>query len=283
MPVENFEDNILYQTHQLFPEGLDLHGDHLWRDYYGKFWNSMDWQDYPIELNEELYEDAKVMERLLTDLGSRREFKLKLVHLIGMDGGGHFYKDLNSEEFKERVVALDTHTRSIIEAMDDKTTLLAFGDHGVATDGSHGGIEEHEIRTFMFAYQKKPFPMHEYYAAHKDEFFNVDHRVKVNDFAATVSLLMDQSFPFSNMGIAHPAFAPYNDLKKLFKRMLQNLEQMSGLVREYCDEYENIWCTLQDSKVLALKVEELKKVDVSRKSDKEILDLILQMHEFGNG
>jgi hypothetical protein len=166
--------------------------------------------------------------------------------------------------------------------MDDKTTLLAFGDHGVATDGSHGGIEEHEIRTFMFAYQKKPFPMHEYYAAHKAEFFNVDHRVKVNDFAATVSLLMDQSFPFSNMGIAHPAFAPYNDLKKLYRRMLQNLEQMSGLVREYCDEYENIWCTLQDSKVLALKVDELKKFDVSRKSDKEILDMILQMHEFGN-
>ena len=35
--------------------------------------------------------------------------------------------------------------------------------HGLKVDGSHGGNEEQELRTFMFAYQKKPFPMKQIY------------------------------------------------------------------------------------------------------------------------
>ena len=43
--------------------------------------------------------------------------------------------------------------------MDDQTTILVFGDHGVAYDGSHGGSTEDELRSALFSYRKTPFPM----------------------------------------------------------------------------------------------------------------------------
>jgi phosphatidylinositol glycan class O len=53
-----------------------------------------------------------------------------------------------------------------MELMDDQTTLVVFGDHGMTESGNHGGGSENEMRTVLFAYQKTPFPMSYYY----DEF-----------------------------------------------------------------------------------------------------------------
>jgi phosphatidylinositol glycan class O len=36
--------------------------------------------------------------------------------------------------------------------MDDKTTLLIFGDHGMTEDGNHGGDSLLELSTVIFAY-----------------------------------------------------------------------------------------------------------------------------------
>ena len=36
--------------------------------------------------------------------------------------------------------------------MDDKTTLVVFGDHGMTTDGNHGGLTDLEMRSALFAY-----------------------------------------------------------------------------------------------------------------------------------
>ena len=46
-----------------------------------------------------------------------------------------------------------------MEAIDDQTTVIFVGDHGLNLGGNHGGSTENEIRTVMFAYQKTPFPM----------------------------------------------------------------------------------------------------------------------------
>lgn len=42
--------------------------------------------------------------------------------------------------------------QDIINRMDDSTTLIVFGDHGMTEDGNHGGGSELELRTVMFAY-----------------------------------------------------------------------------------------------------------------------------------
>jgi phosphatidylinositol glycan class O len=43
--------------------------------------------------------------------------------------------------------------------MDNDTTLLVFGDHGMTDDGNHGGASREELRSILFAYRKnKKFP-----------------------------------------------------------------------------------------------------------------------------
>jgi len=57
-----------------------------------------------------------------------------------------------------------------MELMDDQTTLVVFGDHGMTDSGNHGGGSENEMRTVIFAYQKTPFPMSKYYDEFKESF-----------------------------------------------------------------------------------------------------------------
>ena len=67
---------------------------------------------------------------------------------------------------------------TVIEKMDDETTLVIFGDHGVTLDGSHGGSSEEEMRTVIFSYQKKPFPMAKKYQAMREEYEVLDSMIK---------------------------------------------------------------------------------------------------------
>lgn len=38
--------------------------------------------------------------------------------------------------------------------MEEDTTLLVFGDHGMTVGGNHGGGSENELASVLFAYRK---------------------------------------------------------------------------------------------------------------------------------
>ena len=110
--------------------------------------------------------------------------------------------------------------------MDDKTTLIAIGDHGMTDDGNHGGQLELEMRTVFFSYQKTPMPLYNTYKKHKEAFADLDRTVKITDLASILSVLLDIPFPFSNLGVVHPVFVPTNTVKEAHSKMLENLEQI---------------------------------------------------------
>jgi phosphatidylinositol glycan class O len=92
----------------------------------------------------------------------------------------------------------------VIDLMDDKTTLILFGDHGMTEDGNHGGGSDLELRTVFFAYQKRPFPFYSTYKEHSNKLSSMDHQVKLADMPSIVSTILDQPLPFSNLGVLHP-------------------------------------------------------------------------------
>jgi len=52
----------------------------------------------------------------------------------------------------------------------------------------------------------------------------MDKTVKLADLAAIGAVLSGVPFPFSNLGVIHPAFIPANDLNEAVLLMRENVE-----------------------------------------------------------
>ena len=120
--------------------------------------------------------------------------------------------------------------------MDNDTTLVVYGDHGMTEEGSHGGNSELEMRTALFAYQKEPFPFAKKYRELHHHFGLIDNVIKQVDLAAIGAELTNVPTPFSNLGILHPAFTQTNDLRGVITLMRQNIAQVDTYLKSYCKE-----------------------------------------------
>jgi phosphatidylinositol glycan class O len=86
--------------------------------------------------------------------------------------------------------------------MDEDTVIMVFGDHGMTDDGNHGGASQAELRSVLFAYSKKGFPMKTSLA----KSVYLDSNVKQVDLASFASSILGLALPFQNLGVLHPYF-----------------------------------------------------------------------------
>lgn len=85
--------------------------------------------------------------------------------------------------------------------MNNDTVLIVFGDHGMTDDGNHGGGSENELKSVIFSYTKKGFPLKDLFI---DDFLNKN--VKQLDLASIISGIFNISIPFQNLGSFIPFF-----------------------------------------------------------------------------
>jgi phosphatidylinositol glycan class O len=235
------EDNILYQLKQRRKNSkIAFHGDYIWDPLYGQYfdrkvlYNSLDLRDLDTL-------DNGVLKGFSEELKSGSDFDLMLGHIIGVDSAGHsFFSD--HPEIERKLRDTESIIAQVMELMDDQTTLLVFGDHGMTDSGNHGGGSLMEMRTVMFAYQKTAFPMVSLYKRHKDVFDYMDIQLKQVDLAPILSLLLDVPFPYSSVGVIHPLFAMTNSASEVNDIMLNNLEQIQTYLQSYCDATKLNWC-----------------------------------------
>ena len=167
-----------------------------------------------------------------------------MYHCVGLDGWLHNAGNPNHEFAKAGVKHYDHVFRELVKRVDDKTTIIAFGDHGFDVDNDHGQEGIDIMSVAMFVYSKSGLPMKQKYMENLEKFRQVDKNLKNVDVASIVSLIFDLSFPFSNFGVLHPALAPHDDLDLIRKRMVENLEQMTKYVSYYCHINYQSWCTV---------------------------------------
>ena len=74
-----------------------------------------------------------------------------VAHITGVDNAAHNY-DSRSPELERKLLDSEKLIQQIVEKMDDKTTLMVFGDHGMTEEGNHGGTTDLELSTVFFAY-----------------------------------------------------------------------------------------------------------------------------------
>lgn len=151
--TEVTEDNILYQVKNRV--GGDKHktvffGDDIWSPMYGPYFDQL--REYSSLNTRDLDSlDNNVHSDLLNMLRTDNDFKLLVAHVLGVDSAGHTYSSQN-ENIERKLKETEAIIKDVMEAMDDKTTLIVFGDHGMTEDGNHGGGDILELSTVFFAY-----------------------------------------------------------------------------------------------------------------------------------
>lgn len=78
--------------------------------------------------------------------------------------------------------------------MDDETTLIVVGDHGMTRTGDHGGDTDDEVNALLFSYSKK-VNFHEDY-----EGDDSSYQMKQIDLVPTLAIILGVPIPFSNLG-----------------------------------------------------------------------------------
>ena len=224
--------------------------------------------------------DDNAATAILAELDKGSDFDLLLGHIIGVDSAGHSFHS-GHPEIERKLRDSEQIIKKIVEKMDDKTTLVVFGDHGMTTDGNHGGSSLLEMRTVVFSYQKTPFLMYEKYRKMKRAFEDMDKTIKQLDLTAILSVLLDVPFPFSNLGIFHPLWAQTSNMKNVLDKAMMNLEQIQTYLVSICEQSNQPWCA-HEIETFSEEMVKFKEFNPEGKSDKDILDVIDLMHELAN-
>jgi GPI ethanolamine phosphate transferase 3 subunit O len=165
-------------------------------------------------------------------------FTLLIGHVIGVDHAGHTYSSSHSE-IERKLRDTEKLIKDIIEEMDEDTVIMVFGDHGMTDDGNHGGASQTELRSVLFAYSKKGFPIKT--KLPKSEY--LDSNVKQVDLASFASSILGLALPFQNLGVLHPYFFMDSKLGDLSDKMNEHLKKLLQYIEEYCNtDSEEVWC-----------------------------------------
>jgi phosphatidylinositol glycan class O len=122
---------------------------------------------------------------------------IMFAHVLGVDHAGHSF-DVNHSELKRKLEEIDDLLHRITERMDDNTTMIVFGDHGMVDEGNHGGSTDYDRATLLFAYSKgKEFEIL------KQKYPKMTEIPQTN-IAATVTQMTNVKFPYSNIGVFQP-------------------------------------------------------------------------------
>jgi len=132
---ENKEDNILYQLKNRKGKvpTIAQYGDRVWPDQFGQFFDRHEWYDATNVRDLESF-DLGSTSALYKEL-EESDFSLLIGHVLGVDSAGHAFHS-GHPEIERKLRDAEEVIHQVIEKMDEKTTLLVFGDHGMTGDGT---------------------------------------------------------------------------------------------------------------------------------------------------
>lgn len=178
------EDNWVAQMANVGKVGFV--GDDTWQALYGDTFSV----SYPYDsLNvRDLDTVDNGVKQFLPGLIANRTLDIVIGHMLGVDHVGHRYGP-NHPKMQQKLEETGEFIRQVAEQIDDKTVLFVFGDHGMDSNGNHGGDSTQELEAALWAYSKK-------------RKFSPTGSEEINqiDFVPTLSALLGLPIPFNNLG-----------------------------------------------------------------------------------
>jgi phosphatidylinositol glycan class O len=150
----------------------------------------------------------------------RRDMEVAVVHFLGVDHVGHTYGPLNAH-MDAKLSAIDETLDYALSFLDNAAVagpadepscqiVLIFGDHGMTSDGNHGGGTLEEVSAALFVHATPGCggladevggsrdPSHAYYE-HISSTTNTPSIHQI-DLVPTLSVLLGIPIPFANLG-----------------------------------------------------------------------------------
>ncbi|XP_050520153.1 GPI ethanolamine phosphate transferase 3 [Daktulosphaira vitifoliae] len=212
------EDNVIDQLVNNGKKIVFL-GDDTWAKLFpGRFFRNysypsfnvwdLDTVDYSVKTN--LYPE------LLKD-----DWDVLIAHFLGVDHCGHrygpYHKEMNRKLSEMNIILKDI----IKEILEQKNIILfVFGDHGMTSNGDHGGESENEITSalFVLSSSQELHPISE-------------NKVQQIDLVPTVAVLMGIPIPFSNLGSIIKSAIPQSI--NIVDSIWKNVKQINDYLSTY--------------------------------------------------
>lgn len=184
------EDNIIDQIIRNRLSAVFL-GDSTWTELYPKRFKRQ--YSYPsFDIFDLDTVDSEILKNLPSEL-EKSDWDVLIAHFLGIDHCGHRYGPLH-EEMTRKLTELDGILRKVIDKMDNETTLLVIGDHGMTGTGDHGGESEDELNALLFAYSKS----HKFITS---DYGSDNVTMQQIDLVPTLSSILGIPIPYSNLGL----------------------------------------------------------------------------------
>jgi len=194
LPIK--EDSLIRQAH-LAGRKPYFSGDSLWNDFFPDDLITTT-ETRSFDIKDDDVDVATV--NFIDYITKNKDFNLVIGHMLALDHMGH-YRGLGDPKLAEAIQHTDQLIKNIMDIMDENTTLMIVGDHGMDYSGEHGHGTPGETNTAIVAYHKKGFQKYNQDLSQVMRSINETTKlVKQEDIVPTISMLLGLPIPFSNMG-----------------------------------------------------------------------------------
>ncbi|XP_016940820.2 GPI ethanolamine phosphate transferase 3 [Drosophila suzukii] len=225
------EDNVI---DQIVKSDLPLVflGDSTWTDLYPRrFKRSYSYPSFDIFDLDSV--DNQILKHLPKELASD-DWQVLVAHFLGVDHCGHKHGPMH-EEMARKLAEMNEMIRTVVAAMDNDTTLLVMGDHGMTASGDHGGDTDDETNALLFAYSKQ----HRFYG---NDSGSDSEMLQQIDLVPTLATILGVPIPYSNLGLVNFNIVPdlqvphLNKFQTLLLHSWQNAQQIYRYFFQYALE-----------------------------------------------
>ncbi|XP_065087851.1 GPI ethanolamine phosphate transferase 3 [Ochlerotatus camptorhynchus] len=234
------EDNVVDQWVRNNLTAVML-GDSTWTELFpGRFKRKYDYPSFNIHDLDTV--DTAIKKYLPREI-DKKDWDFIVAHFLGVDHCGHRYGPLH-DEMQRKLSEMDAVIRNVTEQMDDETTLLVIGDHGMTQTGDHGGESSDEVNALFFMYSKGVPLLTEEYDEHKKEIQQID-------LIPLLSVLLGVPIPYSNLGQINFQLLPDKKIDSFLRyqvallHLWQNARQVQSYFQQYTESHRGTFTVEQ--------------------------------------
>ncbi|XP_064236435.1 GPI ethanolamine phosphate transferase 3 isoform X4 [Aotus nancymaae] len=229
------EDNLIKQLTSAGRRVVFM-GDDTWKDLFPEaFSKAFFFPSFNVRDLDTV--DNGILEHLYPTMDSG-EWDVLIAHFLGVDHCGHKHGP-HHPEMAKKLSQMDQVIQGLVEHLENDTLLVVAGDHGMTTNGDHGGDSELEVSAALFLYSPTAL-----FPSTPPEEPEVIPQVSL---VPTLALLLGLPIPFGNIGeVMAEVFSGSEDSQPLSSALAQasalhlNAQQVSRFLHTYSAATENL-------------------------------------------